>query len=159
MQREWENEEEMERDSLSTFSHFLPLYLFSILRIVSFCHKMLNAALLSRISQIKLTYSLWENNSGSNSLQESSASCKGLPFRVKSAFPYKELVTMSFFQSLLRYLVRRRSLCEIRCHNFPLLTLVLHQAESIFVEKSYLGIYRIFTQTHQKFMSMNKGWF
>ena len=149
----------MKRDLLSIF----PLFLSTPSLSISFAKNCL--ILLQNVDTFvanvtkNLSYVLCENDSGSNSLQESSASCKGLPFRVKSAFPYKELVTMSFFQSLLRYLVRRRSLCEIRCHNFPLLTLVLHQAESIFVEKSYLGIYRIFTQTHQKFMSMNKGWF
>ena len=164
--RKWGEIEKMKRKCREIQSlHFLIFSLFPPSLSISYIK---NCLILSQnvkygtfVANVtkNLTYALWQNSSGSNSLRESSASCEGLPFRVKSAFPYKELVTMSFFQSLLRYLVRRRSLCEIRCHNFPLLTLVLHQAESIFVEKSYLGIYRIFTQTHQKFMSMNKGWF
>ena len=61
MEREWENEEEMEREwgngerftlYISSFSlYFLPLYPFPISKIVSFCRKMLNTALLSRMSQ------------------------------------------------------------------------------------------------------------
>ena len=61
MEREWENEEEMERGwgngegftlYISSFSlYFLPLYPFSISKIVSFCRKTLNTALLSRMSQ------------------------------------------------------------------------------------------------------------
>ena len=38
---------------------------------------MLNTALLSRMSQ-NITYALWGNNSGSNTLRGSSASCAGL---------------------------------------------------------------------------------
>ena len=61
MEREWENEEEMEREwgngerfTLYIFSfsiYFLPLYPFSISKIVSFCCKMLKTALLLRILQ------------------------------------------------------------------------------------------------------------
>ena len=61
MEREWENEEEMEREwgngerftlYISSFSlYFLLLYPFPISKIVSFCRKMLNTALLSRMSQ------------------------------------------------------------------------------------------------------------
>ena len=67
MEREWENKEEMEREeemerawengesfTLFIFSfslYFLPLYPFPISEIVSFCHKMLNRAPLSRMSQ------------------------------------------------------------------------------------------------------------
>ena len=45
----------MEKDSLSTFSlFFLPLYPFPKSKIVTFCRKMLNMALLLRVSQKKL---------------------------------------------------------------------------------------------------------
>ena len=44
----------------------------------TFCCKMLNMGLLSRMSQKNFTYALWENNSWSNSLRGSSASCAGL---------------------------------------------------------------------------------
>ena len=64
---------------ISSFSlYFLPLYPFPKPKIVSFCRKMLNMSLLSRMSQKNLSYALWENNSGSNSLRENSASCAGL---------------------------------------------------------------------------------
>ena len=64
---------------ISSFSlYFLPLYQFHISKNVSFCCKMLNTALLLRMSQKNLTYALWENNSLSISLWESSASCEGL---------------------------------------------------------------------------------
>ena len=46
MERKWRENKEMEKDSLSTFSHFL--YPFPISKIVSFGRKMLNWALLSR---------------------------------------------------------------------------------------------------------------
>ena len=72
MEREWENGERFTL-YISSFSLlFLPLYPFPISKIVSFCRKMLNTALLSRISQKNLSYALWENNSWSNSLRESS---------------------------------------------------------------------------------------
>ena len=73
MKREWGNEEEterkgrenaeMERGSLynsSFFLYFLPLYPFPISKIVSFCCKMLNTALLSRISQKKTWHMRYE---------------------------------------------------------------------------------------------------
>ena len=43
----------MERDSLSTFPHslFIPLYPLPVSKIVSFCRKMFNTTLLSRMSQ------------------------------------------------------------------------------------------------------------
>ena len=54
MRKKKENEE-MERDSLSTFRQFLFISSLSIhflyQKIVSFCFKMLNTALLSRMSQ------------------------------------------------------------------------------------------------------------
>ena len=47
---------------ISSFSlYFLPLYPFPISKIVTFCGKMLNTVLLSRVSQKHLTYPLWEN--------------------------------------------------------------------------------------------------
>ena len=50
IERNWGEYEEMERFTLSSFSlYFFPLYPFPISKIVSFCHKMLNTALLSRI--------------------------------------------------------------------------------------------------------------
>ena len=52
--RKWRENEEMERFTLyiSLFSlYFLPLYPFPISKIATFCRKMLNMALLSRMSQ------------------------------------------------------------------------------------------------------------
>ena len=52
MERKGKKNEEIKRDSLSIFPlYFLPLYPFPISKIVTFCHKMLNTALLSRMSQ------------------------------------------------------------------------------------------------------------
>ena len=52
MKRTWRENEEMEKYSLSIFFHnFLSLYPFPASKIVSFCRKMLNTALLSRMSQ------------------------------------------------------------------------------------------------------------
>ena len=48
IERKWRENEEMKRDS---FPYFLLLYPFPITKIVSFCRKMLNMALLSRMSQ------------------------------------------------------------------------------------------------------------
>ena len=87
--RKWRgNGEEMERECrngvrftlyISSFSlYFLSLYPFPISKIVTFCREMLNTPLLSQMSQKNLTYVLWENNSGSNSLRGSSASCASL---------------------------------------------------------------------------------
>ena len=74
--RKWRENEEM-RDIYSL--HFLPLYQFPISKIVSFCRKMLNTALLSRMSQ-KTEHTCYEKIIlGSNSLREVSASCEGLP--------------------------------------------------------------------------------
>ena len=51
MEREWGNRERFIL-YISSFSlHFLPLYSFPISKIVKFCRKMLNTALLSRMSQ------------------------------------------------------------------------------------------------------------
>ena len=51
----WRENGEMERYLFSTFSlYFLPLYPFPISKLVSFCRKMLNTALMSRMSQKKL---------------------------------------------------------------------------------------------------------
>ena len=61
MRRKWRKNEEMERDWLSTFPHslsisslflhFLPLFPFPTSKCITFCCKMLNTALLSRMSQ------------------------------------------------------------------------------------------------------------
>ena len=61
MRRKWRENEEMERDWLSTFPHslsisslflhFLPLFPFPTSKCITFCCKMLNTALLSRMSQ------------------------------------------------------------------------------------------------------------
>ena len=75
--RKWRENEEMKRDSLSTYIssfslYFLPLYPFPIVK---------NYLILSqnvKYGTKNLSYALWENNSGSNLLRESSASCEGL---------------------------------------------------------------------------------
>ena len=61
MRRKWRENEEMERDWLSTFPHslsfsslflhFLPLFPFPTSKCITFCCKMLNTTLLSRMSQ------------------------------------------------------------------------------------------------------------
>ena len=68
MESEWGNGEEMDSEwgngqrftlYISSFSlYFLLLYPFPISKIVSFCRKMLNTALLSQMSQKNLTYVL-----------------------------------------------------------------------------------------------------
>ena len=60
--RNWRENEEMERNSLSTFPYFLFISSLSIhflyKKIAAFCRKMLNTALLSRVSQKNLTNAL-----------------------------------------------------------------------------------------------------
>ena len=65
MERKWTENEEFFSFSL----YFLPLYPFPTSKIVSFCRKISNVALLSRIPKKNLIYALRENNSG---LRESS---------------------------------------------------------------------------------------
>ena len=68
--------EEMERDSLFTFPHFLFISSFSI----HFLYQKLSHFVGTFVANVtkNLTYALWENNSGSNSLRETSTSCAGL---------------------------------------------------------------------------------
>ena len=78
MEREWGKGKRFTL-YISWFSlYFLPLYSFHISKTVSFFCKMLNTTFLLRMSQKSLTYALWENNSWSISVWESSASCEGL---------------------------------------------------------------------------------
>ena len=77
MEKKWGNEEEMERDSLSTFPQFLFLIYFLYQKLSHFVAKCWKRH-FNRECHKKLIYALWENNSGSTSLRESSASCKGL---------------------------------------------------------------------------------
>ena len=53
MERKWRENEEMER------GNFIPLYPFPASKIVSFCRKMLNTALLSQMSK-KTYHTLYE---------------------------------------------------------------------------------------------------
>ena len=62
--RKWRENEEMERDLLATFPHFL-----------------LISSLYIYFQKKNWTYALWDNNYGSNSLWEISASCEGLETR------------------------------------------------------------------------------
>ena len=77
MKRKWRENEEMERDSHSTFSCFLVISSLSIhfLYPIYFVAK----CWIRQVANVtkNLTYALWKNNSGSNLLQESSASCEG----------------------------------------------------------------------------------
>ena len=60
MEKEWGNGERFTL-YISSFSlYFLPLYPFPVSKIVSFCRKILNTALLSRMSQKNLTYMRYE---------------------------------------------------------------------------------------------------
>ena len=58
--RKWGENEEVEKDSVSTFPHFLFISFLSIISYFSFCRKMLNMALLSRITQ-KTYHTRYEN--------------------------------------------------------------------------------------------------
>ena len=82
MERKWRENEKLEKYSLSTFPHFL----FTPSLPISFCLKVLNSALLSRMWPKNLTYALWENNSGSNLLWKSTASCEGLDLYIYVLF-------------------------------------------------------------------------
>ena len=79
--RKWRYNEEMERYSLSTFPHFLFISFLSIHFQIKSCLILLQnvkyGTFVANVTK-NLTYALWENNSGSNSLRESSASCEGL---------------------------------------------------------------------------------
>ena len=93
MERKWRENEEIER---LIYSFFLPSLFISNIK---------NRHILSQNVRRhyccecykKLTYALWENNSGSNSLPESSASCTGLGSPT-SSFP-----TSSFPTSMSTY--------------------------------------------------------
>ena len=79
--RKWRENEEMERDSLSTFSlislYFLLLSIPYIKQCLILSQYVKYAIFVANVTK-RLTYALRENNSGSNSLRESSASCAGL---------------------------------------------------------------------------------
>ena len=87
MEREWENWEEMEREwgngerftlYISSFSlYFLPLSISYIKDCLILSQNAKYGTFIANVTN-NLTYALWENNSGSNSLRESSASCEGL---------------------------------------------------------------------------------
>ena len=86
---QWGNEEEMEREwgngekftlYISSFSlYFFPLYLS--ISYIKICHILLQnvkcVTFVANVTKIS-TYALWGNNSGSNLLRGSSASCAGL---------------------------------------------------------------------------------
>ena len=94
---------------ISSFSlYFLPLYPFTISKLVTFCHQMLNTALSSRISQKNLTYALWENNSGSNSLRESSASFEGLTRHITRSQTLRRSMCMCNLQFASKILTKLR---------------------------------------------------
>ena len=73
----------MERDSLSTFPHFLFINSLSIHLLYRNCiilsQNVKYSTFVANVTK-NLSYALWENNSGSNSLRGSSASCAGLPW-------------------------------------------------------------------------------
>ena len=75
MKRKWRENDEKERDSPSTFSHFLyflPFYPFPISKLFSFCRNILKTFFLSRTSQKN------KHAMRNSFLRESSASYEGL---------------------------------------------------------------------------------
>ena len=88
MEREWGNGEILFLYIFSFSLYFLPLYPFPKSKIVSFCRKMLNMVLLSRMSQKNLTYALWENNSGPEFLGR--IHCEKAPQVVRACFEQKQ---------------------------------------------------------------------
>ena len=81
MEWKWRENKEMERDSLSTFFQFLFISSLSIHFLYKICHILSqNAKYGTFVANVtkNLTYALGGNNSGSNSLRGSSASCAGL---------------------------------------------------------------------------------
>ena len=100
MEREWGNEEEMERKwgngerltlYISSFSlYFLPLSPFPPSLSISYIkmhHILLQnvkyGTFVANVTKIS-TYALWGNNSGSNLLRGSSASCAGLANSIRN---------------------------------------------------------------------------
>ena len=77
IEREWGNDEALEWDQLLIISSFPPSLSTSFIKI---CHIFWNVKLGTFVANVTklLTYALWGNNSGSNSLRGSSASCAGL---------------------------------------------------------------------------------
>ena len=81
MEGNWRENEEMERDSLSTFPHFSLLSPFQSFSYIKHCHILSqNVRYCTFVANVtkNLTYALWENNSGSYLLLGSSTSCAGL---------------------------------------------------------------------------------
>ena len=82
MRRKWRENEEMERDWLSTFPHSLSISSLSLYflhqKASHFLQNVKYSTFVANISKTS-TYALWGNNSGSNLLRGSSASCAGLP--------------------------------------------------------------------------------
>ena len=90
MKRKWRENEEMEREIHS--QDFLILCLFPPSLSISYiknCHILSQnvkyGTFVANVTK-NLTYALWGNNSGSNSLRGSSASCAGLASAPKSIF-------------------------------------------------------------------------
>ena len=92
MEREWGKGEEMRKWREIYSLHFLILSLFPPSLSISFIK---NCLILSQnikygtfVANVtkSLTYTLWENNSESNSLRGSSASCAGLPETIRDFY-------------------------------------------------------------------------
>ena len=79
--RKWTENEEMKRDSLSTFlifSLFPPFLSISYIKNCLILSQNVKYDTVTANVIKNLSYALWENNSESNSLWENSASCEGL---------------------------------------------------------------------------------
>ena len=98
MERERENEEEMKREwgngqrmrkwkEIHSLQFTFPYFLFFSSLSIHF----LNKKLSHFVAKSKIW--LWENNSGSDSLRESSASCEGLSVKLHSKSSKKSLLT------------------------------------------------------------------
>ena len=78
MEREWGENEEMERDWLSTFPHSLSISSLSYIKNVhNLSQNVKYGTFVANVTKI-LKYAQWGNNSGSNLLRGSFASCAGL---------------------------------------------------------------------------------
>lgn len=114
MEREWEYEEEMERDALSTFPHFLYISSLSNHFLYQKLSRNVKYGTFVAKNTKKLTYTQWENNSGSTSLRGSSASCVDLPniqyLVLYLRVTYKD--RQSSYLSAMKSLCMLLSLCE-----------------------------------------------
>ena len=141
MEKEWENEEELERDSLSTFSHFLFIsslsFHFFYQKLSHFVANVKYGTFVANVTK-NLPYALFENNSGSNSLRHSSASCEGLHICMK------RILHLVSVKNIVSHLILGSKLTFAGCSGLQLLN------SAMFIVHSELNYYMTQLQIFQK---------